>query len=630
MAVDHHEGGEVVQKPPEIPRPFTAAVSNLLRPHHRDKESLLDELLELKNALVNQKFHLQLHIQHAGQVQEENDRLEKSVENLELAYGLEAPRVGGEGKLTSKLLGLKARLQEKQLLCNGREVEIGLLQKDIRVTHSRELEIERDLFATEVGSLQKIIRGLRRVFVRITKKSIVNSKSEIVELSRQSSEAKSAISSANSKFSQLEAHSLVLAKLKRQEECETMRLEHSIIKLGDDTRQIIKDKIAAEKAAHYAAQPAAAAPAEAKTSKGKLKEFEPDSGDADAMAQLEAEFLAQVETAAVEFIETVPASQPPSPKNEDQIKKQHTVFETRKEFFTGRVEEAEIKFVMAMEAIEYGQAKTKLGQSSTKMLAAAEKARKELEALAKQLAEDAKKAKEEAARLQAELDRLRGMGSGDKRWKSENVTIVVGTEHLKREDYKVQVADKGAAIDIDVDISKSGLLAFGGGSKEAVEAARAREAAEAKRLNELNEAMKKAQDEAKSLSDAMKKAQEERDKLAAELARLQAMGSGGKRWKSETVSVVMGDKTLSSEEYKFKVQDKGAQIDIDVQISGISSKISDELEAVKKSLLDDDTSKLIKTNIKEVLQHLENIAEVVKPKSGAGPSKHDVDSGGHS
>jgi hypothetical protein len=33
-------------------------------------------------------------------------RLEKNVENLELAYGLVAPRVGGEGKLTSKLLGI--------------------------------------------------------------------------------------------------------------------------------------------------------------------------------------------------------------------------------------------------------------------------------------------------------------------------------------------------------------------------------------------------------------------------------------------------------------------------------------------------------------------------------------------
>lgn len=34
-------------------------------------------------------------------------QLVKNVENLELAYGLEAPRVGGESKLTAKLLGIE-------------------------------------------------------------------------------------------------------------------------------------------------------------------------------------------------------------------------------------------------------------------------------------------------------------------------------------------------------------------------------------------------------------------------------------------------------------------------------------------------------------------------------------------
>jgi predicted nucleic acid-binding Zn-ribbon protein len=229
---------------------------------------------------------------------------------------------------------------------------------------------------------------------------------------------------------------------------------------------------------------------------------------------------------------------------------------------------------------------------------------------AKHLDEEMRKAQDEAARLQAELDRLQGMGSGDKRWKTENVNVMVGEECLKPADYKVQVVDKGAEINIDVDISSS-------------------------RTKELEGAMERAQDEAKRLRDEMRKAQEECDKLAAELARLKGMGSGGKRWKQETVTVVMGDKKLSKEEYKVEVLDKGAQIDIDVQIQGIGSKIEDELEAVKKNLLDEESSHLIKSNIKEVLQHLENIAEVVKPKSSqagqssqAGPSKRDGDIGG--
>jgi hypothetical protein len=446
---------------------------------------------------------------------------------------------------------------------------------------------------------------------QITKKSIENSNLEISILNKQSLEAKSATSSANSKLAELEAHLLVLAKLKHQEECETMKLEHSILKIGNDTRQILKDRIAAEKAALLAKQAAAMVNVPVEVKKNvKVPDQGPDSPSGDAMAQLEAEFLAEVEDAAGEFVETVPASQPPSPKNEAQIQEQHTIFETRKGFFTGRVEDAEIKFLMAMEAIEYGEARTKLGRSPMKMLAAAEKARLAAEALAKQLAEDAKRAQEEAARLQAELDRLQGMGSGDKRWKTENVNVMVGEECLKPADYKVQVVDKGAEINIDVDISSS-------------------------RTKELEGAMERAQDEAKRLRDEMRKAQEECDKLAAELARLKGMGSGGKRWKQETVTVVMGDKKLSKEEYKVEVLDKGAQIDIDVQIQGICSKIEDELEAVKKNLLDEESSHLIKSNIKEVLQHLENIAEVVKPKSSqagqssqAGPSKRDGDIGG--
>jgi hypothetical protein len=562
---------------------------------------------------------------------------------------------------------------------------------------------------------------------QITKKSIENSNLEISILNKQSLEAKSATSSANSKLAELEAHLLVLAKLKHQEECETMKLEHSILKIGNDTRQILKDRIAAEKAALLAKQAAAMVNVPVEVKKNvKVPDQGPDSPSGDAMAQLEAEFLAEVEDAAGEFVETVPASQPPSPKNEAQIQEQHTIFETRKGFFTGRVEDAEIKFLMAMEAIEYGEARTKLGRSPMKMLAAAEKARLAAEALAKQLAEDAKRAQEEAARLQAELDRLQGMGSGDKRWKTENINIMLGEECLKPEDYKVQVVDKGVEINIDVDISGS-VGGLESAMKEAQDEAKRldeemRKAQdEAKRLDEemrkaldeakhldeemrkaqdeaarlqaeldrlqgmgsgdkrwktenvnvmvgeeclkpadykvqvvdkgaeinidvdisssrtkeLEGAMERAQDEAKRLRDEMRKAQEECDKLAAELARLKGMGSGGKRWKQETVTVVMGDKKLSKEEYKVEVLDKGAQIDIDVQIQGIGSKIEDELEAVKKNLLDEESSHLIKSNINELLQHLENIAEVVKPKSSqagqssqAGPSKRDGDIGG--
>lgn len=61
---------ECLQRLVEKPRPSTT--SEKFRPNHRDKESLLDELFELKNAIVDQAFHMKLHIQHHGKVQEEN------------------------------------------------------------------------------------------------------------------------------------------------------------------------------------------------------------------------------------------------------------------------------------------------------------------------------------------------------------------------------------------------------------------------------------------------------------------------------------------------------------------------------------------------------------------------------
>lgn len=418
-----------------------------------------------------------------------------------------------------------------------------------------------------------------------------------------------------------------------------MKLEHSILKMGDDTRQILKDRIAAEKQALYDGAKTAAIQAKPKY---KAPEQPPDL-KSDAMALLEAEFLEEVETAAVEFIETVPASQPPSPKTPEQLQEQHATFESRKDFFTEKVEDAEIKFLMAMETIEYGKAKTKLGDTMSKRLAQAERARLALEeakaaaeAAAKKFAEEAKKAREDAARLQAELDKLQGeldkmraMGSGDKRWKSEKVVVMVGEEVIKPTDYKVRVVDKGAEITIDVDIDSSGLAASG------LDASAVHDNlvnAHKKKLDELNSARAKAEAEAKRLEEEMRKAQEERDRLAAELALLQGMGAGGKRWKNEVVSIVMGDKELSKDKYKMVVTDKGSNIDIDVQIQGVDiegeiAKMKEKAESARRDLLDDDSSRLIKTNIEEVLQHLENINEVINPK-GAGPSKHDVSSSG--
>lgn len=58
------------------------------------------------------------------------------------------------------------------------------------------------------------------------------------------------------------------------------------------------------------------------------------------------------------------------------------------------------------------------------------------------------------------------MGLGDKRWKSEKVSVIVGDVLFVLLDYKVEVFDKGVEIDIDVDIflcdMLSGVFCFDG------------------------------------------------------------------------------------------------------------------------------------------------------------------------
>ncbi|XP_024382331.1 uncharacterized protein [Physcomitrium patens] len=667
---------ECPQRPPEKPRPSTA---HSMCPTSADKEALLDELQTLKNAFMDQEYHMKLHIQHALEIEKENKNLENSVESLELAFGLEAPRMGGEFRLIAKLLGLKARLREKQIICNSQEVEIGLLRKDIRVTHCRELEIERDFFAKEVGTLQKITTGLRRIFAKVSngnkeirklrerikilkssheetkqkintrKENIQQAKTEIEEWNKVSSESKSAVKSVASKLAELQSHSEVLTKLKHQVDCETKSFEHQIAKAQDETRYIAREKIAAQRRAESSqlvGTPNGRISPSGRAGKRMKVPDRPSSPNADAMAKLEREFLQQVQSAAGEFVDTAPASQPPSPRNEDQLQEQHLTFEAQREFFTNKVDDAETRFRQAMEEIEYGKPRSTLSAhaEAARKLAAAEAARLKAEALAIEAQEQARRLEHQAKRiqeqameqetrlldqtkgLQAELDRLRAMGSGDKRWKSEKVTIMVGELVLPVKDYNVQVKDHGVEIDVDVDIHHT--TAFGN--------------ADTAQLAALRDERASAEAEARRLDSQLERTLEERDRLAMELAALQGMSTKSKRWESEVVSVVVGGKALPPLGYQLKVRDEGSQLVIDVQIPNVSDARSaapvDEVTTSASNasdqrapLLDDQSKQAINANIQDVLQYLENISDVVSSHSSpSGPSSSNGDGTGNS
>ncbi|CAM6091680.1 unnamed protein product [Calypogeia fissa] len=135
---------------------------------NRDKESLLEEIIDLKRALSDQAYHLKLHKVHYSAVQLENRKLEKDVEDLEVSGNLEAPRTGGPSRLRAKLQGLRTRLGDLQATCDLQHDELCLLRRDIRVAHTRECEVERDVYAAEICRLQKVVKRLKALQLKIS------------------------------------------------------------------------------------------------------------------------------------------------------------------------------------------------------------------------------------------------------------------------------------------------------------------------------------------------------------------------------------------------------------------------------------------------------------------------------
>ncbi|XP_024525665.1 uncharacterized protein LOC9659618 [Selaginella moellendorffii] len=58
---------------------------------------------------------------------------------------------------------MKSQFEELQNICDSQHEEITLLRRDVRISHQREIEMEKDVFVEEIAKLQKDVKKLKLV-----------------------------------------------------------------------------------------------------------------------------------------------------------------------------------------------------------------------------------------------------------------------------------------------------------------------------------------------------------------------------------------------------------------------------------------------------------------------------------
>ncbi|GBG83276.1 hypothetical protein CBR_g36891 [Chara braunii] len=127
---------------------------------NRDKESMLEEIMDLKRTVADLGEQLKMARVRAVTVEMENRKLEKDLTEVEMQGLADGPRTGGAALLRSKLMTLKERLADLQAAYDTQNEELNSLRRDVRVTYVRELEIERSIYAEEVIRLQRLVRRM--------------------------------------------------------------------------------------------------------------------------------------------------------------------------------------------------------------------------------------------------------------------------------------------------------------------------------------------------------------------------------------------------------------------------------------------------------------------------------------
>ncbi|BBN01861.1 hypothetical protein MPTK1_2g10870 [Marchantia polymorpha subsp. ruderalis] len=136
-------------------------VSRKLVLESRDKEMLLEQILDLKRSLFDQQIHLRHYKIQASMLDMENMRMHRDILDMEKPNcQSRATRLSHCMRLRARIFGLKNKLLHMQGIAESQDEEIHKLRDDSRMSHCREIEFERDVFLGEVsrlkGQIQKV------------------------------------------------------------------------------------------------------------------------------------------------------------------------------------------------------------------------------------------------------------------------------------------------------------------------------------------------------------------------------------------------------------------------------------------------------------------------------------------
>ncbi|KAH7365737.1 hypothetical protein KP509_18G043700 [Ceratopteris richardii] len=240
---------------------------------NRDKESLMDEIIDLKKALLDQSAVLKRQRVISSNLEQENRKLEKELEDL-ACQGNNTTCASKQGntpydsRIRSRVQGLKSRVSQLEATCEIQQEELQLLRRDVRVTRTRELEAERDVFVDEVERLQQHVDKLKVAQNRLLcenkhlwrykdrttqleaanlrlekssnelQKSLEKINKEVHESSRRGNENMIRAKRAEKQCQDLEEQSSVLKKLVEKEKSEKLKLQQMIHALQDQIQNL--------------------------------------------------------------------------------------------------------------------------------------------------------------------------------------------------------------------------------------------------------------------------------------------------------------------------------------------------------------------------------------------------------
>ncbi|CAK9271766.1 unnamed protein product [Sphagnum jensenii] len=128
----------------------------------RDKQSLLEEITDLKLAVADQQVHIRHHKIQAAIIELENRKMLKDIEDMEKPNAqCRSTQPQGTIHLRQRIHGLKTKIGGLQARSEAQSAEIHRLRTDSRITHTREIEFERDVFLGEIGRLTLLVKRLK-------------------------------------------------------------------------------------------------------------------------------------------------------------------------------------------------------------------------------------------------------------------------------------------------------------------------------------------------------------------------------------------------------------------------------------------------------------------------------------